>query len=80
MTVVFSNSIVEDNDRLRKLRHELRKEHLNEERVSLIKICEEYNGVFHLPPDNLTFTTAAEHPHPNSRPHAGNKYKTLQNS
>jgi hypothetical protein len=40
----------------------LRTEHLNsEERVSLIKICEEYNDVFYLLGDKLTFTTAAEH-------------------
>jgi hypothetical protein len=39
----------------------LRTEHLNsEERVSLVKNCEEYN-VFYLPRDKLTFTTAAEH-------------------
>jgi hypothetical protein len=60
--LLFSNSTVEDNDRLSKLHHELRIEHLNsEERVSLIKICEEYNDVFHLTGDKPTFTKATEH-------------------
>ena len=59
---MFSNSVVDDGSRLSKLRNELRTDHLNsEERVSLIKICEEYNDVFHLLGDKLTFTTAAEH-------------------
>jgi hypothetical protein len=35
-----------------------------EERVSLIKMCEEYNDVFHLSGDKLTFTTAVEHTFP----------------
>jgi hypothetical protein len=44
--LLFSNSIVEGSDRLPKLRDELKIDHLNsEERVSLIKICEEYNDV-----------------------------------
>jgi hypothetical protein len=60
--LMFSNSVVEVSSRLSKLRDELRTEHLNnEERISLIKICEEYNDVFHLTGDKLTFTTAAEH-------------------
>ena len=60
--LILSNSVVEDKARLRKLRDELRTDHLNsEERVSLIKICEEFNDVFHLSGDKLTFTTAAEH-------------------
>ncbi|PNF14896.1 hypothetical protein B7P43_G05140 [Cryptotermes secundus] len=60
--IIFTTQLAEDNDRLAKLRNELRTDHLNsEERVSLIKICEEYNDVFHLPGDKLTFTTAAEH-------------------
>jgi hypothetical protein len=60
--LIFLNLVNEDSTRLRKLRDELRTEHLNsEERVSLIKICEEENDVFHLPGDKLTFTTAAEH-------------------
>jgi len=60
--LIFSNSVSEGSTRLRKLRNELRTDNLNsEERVSLIKICEEYNDVFHLPRNKLTFTTAAEH-------------------
>ena len=37
----------------------------NEERDSLVKICEEFNDTFHLPGDTLTFTTATEHTIPN---------------
>jgi hypothetical protein len=59
---MFTTSVVEDANRLAKLREELRTDHLSsEERVSLIKICEEYNDVLHLPGDKLTFTAAAEH-------------------
>jgi len=59
---MFSNSVVEDGSRLSELREELRADHVNsEERVSLIKICEEHNDVFHLLGDKLTFTTAVEH-------------------
>ena len=38
----------------------------SEERAPLIKICEEYDDVFYLPGDKLTFTTAAEHTIPTS--------------
>ena len=55
---MFSNSIVEDGSRLSKLRDELRTDHLNsEERVSLIKICEEYNDVFHLLETDLHYSS-----------------------
>ena len=54
--------MIENGNRMSKLHNELKTEHLNsEERVSLVKICEEYNDVFYLPGDKLTFTTAAEH-------------------
>ena len=60
--LIFSTSVAEIDNRLSKLRNELRTDHLNsEEKVSLVKICEEYNDVFYLPGDKLTFTTAAEH-------------------
>lgn len=60
--LIFSNSIVENGNRLSKLHNELRIDNLNgEETVPLIKICEEYNDVFYLPGDKLTFTTASEH-------------------
>ena len=36
----------------------------NKERYSLVKICEEFNDIFHLPGDTLTFTSASEHPIP----------------
>jgi len=59
--IIFA-SVNENDNRLYKLRNELWIEHLNsEEKVSLIKICEEYNDVFYLPEDKLTFTTTAEH-------------------
>jgi hypothetical protein len=60
--LIFSALVNENGNMLSKLRNELRTKRLNsEERVSLIKICEEYNDVFYLPGDKLTFTTAAEH-------------------
>jgi len=60
--LIFSASVNENGNRLSKLLNELRTEHLNsEERVSLIKICEEYNDVLYLLGDELTFTAAAEH-------------------
>jgi hypothetical protein len=79
---LFSNSLVEDNDRLSKLRHELRIEHLNsEERVLLMKICEEYNDIpFGRRPTDFYYSSRAHHPHPNNRPYAGNKHKTLRNN
>jgi hypothetical protein len=63
--LLFSDSLVEDSDRLFKLHDELRIDHLNsEEKVSLINICEEYNEVFLLPGHKLTLSTAAEHTTP----------------
>ena len=60
--LMFASSEVETSDRLSKLRDELRTDHLsNEERDSLVKNCEEFNDIFHLPGDTLTFTTATEH-------------------
>jgi hypothetical protein len=60
--LIFSTSVVEIGDRLSKLRNELRTDHLNsEENLSFVKTCEEYNDVFYLSGDKLTFTTAAEH-------------------
>lgn len=77
MVMTFTTHIVEDKDRLSKLRHELRTDHLNsEERVSLVKICEEYNDVFHLPGDRLTFTTAAEHAIPTPTIHPNRAINT----
>ena len=61
-TLKFSSSDVKTNDRISKLRDELRTNHLsNEEKLSLINICEEFNDIFYLPGDKLTFTTATEH-------------------
>jgi hypothetical protein len=60
--MIFATPLTEDEARLSKLHKDLRMDHLNsEEKVSLIRICEECNDVFHLPGNKLTFTTAAEH-------------------
>ena len=78
--MIFSNSVVENSSRFSKLHEELRTGHLNsEEMVSLIKICEEYNYVFYLPGDKLTFTTAVERaiPTPTIDPTGGNKYQAF---
>jgi hypothetical protein len=65
VTVTNTAVPVEVTGRLSKLREELRTDHLNDEvRVSLVKICEEYNDIFHLPGDTLTCSTAAEHATP----------------
>jgi len=62
MTLVHTVVAIEVAGRLSELREQLRIDHLNEEeRVSLVKICEEYNDIFHLSGDTLTCTTAAEH-------------------
>jgi hypothetical protein len=48
-------------NRLRELRKRLRTDHLNnEERGSVLRTCEEFNDIFHLPGD-LTTTSAVEH-------------------
>ena len=53
--------------RLSRLREQLRTVHLNdEERVSIVKICEKYHDIFHFSADTLTCTTAAEHAIPTS--------------
>lgn len=60
--MTFTAVPVKETCRLCRLREQLRTDHLNvEERVSLVKICEEYNDIFHLPGDMLTCRTAAEH-------------------
>jgi hypothetical protein len=47
---------------LRELRKKLGRDHLNdEERLSVKRICEDYNDIFHLPGDRLTTRTAVEH-------------------
>jgi hypothetical protein len=79
--MIFATALVEDETRLSKLRTELRTDHLNnEERVSSLRICEEYNDVFHLPGDKLTFTTVAEHaiPNPTVDPTRGIHSKTYR--
>ena len=62
MTLMHTAVSVEVASRLSRLREQLRTDHLNdEERVSLVKICQEYNDIFHLSGDKLICTTAAEH-------------------
>ena len=51
-----------ENDRIEKLNKNLRLDHLNsEEKQSVIKICSEFNDVFHLEGDLLTSTNAGKH-------------------
>lgn len=70
----FTTSVIWYSKHLSLLCEELRTDHLNrEEKVSLIKICEENNDMLYLPGDKLTFTTA-EHAIP--IPTMGNKYQT----
>jgi hypothetical protein len=49
-------------DRSRELGSNIRTDHMNdEERRSLLRICEDYHDIFHLPGDRLTTTTEIEH-------------------
>jgi len=62
MTLLHTAVPVEVAGRLSRLHERLRADHLNdEERVSLVKICEEYHDIFHFSGDMLTSTAAAEH-------------------
>jgi len=62
VTLIHTAVPVEVAGRLSRLREQLRTDHLNdEERVSLVRICEEYHDIFHLSGDTLTCTSAAEH-------------------
>ena len=64
MPLIYTAVSVQYTGRISRLRYQLRTDHLNdEERVSLVKLCDEYNDIFHLPDDKLTYTTAAEHPY-----------------
>jgi hypothetical protein len=48
--------------RVRELRERVRTDHMTDvERRSIMRICEDYNDIFHLPGDRLSVTTAAEH-------------------
>ena len=62
MTLLHTAVPVEVTGRLSRLRELLRTGHLNdEERVSLVKICEEYQYIFYLSGDKLTCTSNAKH-------------------
>jgi hypothetical protein len=62
ITVVNTAGVHSAEDRLRELRERIRVEHLNDlERRSIVRICKDYNDIFHLSGDTLTTTTAAEH-------------------
>ena len=59
--MIFTAVPLEHTGWLSRLHEQLRTDLLNdEERVSLVKIYEEYNDMLHLPGDMLTCTTAAE--------------------
>ena len=62
-SLTLALSAVEASDsRLVRLRNFLRLKHLNrEELVSIVELCEDYNDIFHLPNDKLTFTSTIEH-------------------
>ena len=71
LTLVLS-AVAGSDCRLTSLRNQLRLQNLNgEERASIVKICEEYDDIFHLPNDKLTCTSTIEHaiPTPNIDPH-----------
>ena len=69
MTVIHAAVLLEVASQLSRLREQLRTDHLNdEERVSLVKIYEEYHDIFHFSGDTLTSTTAAEQPTPTIDP------------
>ena len=70
-SLTFALSAVANSDcRLSRLHNQLGLDHLNEEKAIIIKICEEYNDIFHLP-DKLTCTSTTEHaiPTPTVDPH-----------
>jgi hypothetical protein len=59
---------------LKELRKRIRTDHLDDrERRSIMTICEYYNGIFRLPGDKLTTTSAIEHaiPKPGLEPCRG---------
>lgn len=58
----IAQGAVTREDRLRELRKRIRTDHLNDqERRSIMNICEYYNDIFKLPGDTLATTTAIEH-------------------
>lgn len=59
-TVVLSTNV--NGDRLKILKTLIQLDHLNpEERDSIIHICREFNDIFHLEGDKLTYTDAIKH-------------------
>ena len=60
-TLTFT-AVTGSNSRIYNLRNQLRLDHLNsEERAPLVAICEEYNDIFHLRGDKLTYNSTIEH-------------------
>jgi hypothetical protein len=48
--------------RINKIKNVIRTEHMNEEeKQSIIEICEQYSEIFHLEGDHLTFTNTPKH-------------------
>jgi len=61
LTLTFP-AVESSDSRLSNLRNQLRLDHLNSvERVSIVKICDEYNDIFHLPGDKLTRISTIEY-------------------
>ena len=69
MTIALK-AVANSDYRLSSLHNQLRLDHLNEEKATIVKICEEYD-IFHLPNDKLTCTSTIEHaiPTPTVDPH-----------
>jgi len=58
----IAQSAVSREDRLRELRKRIRTDHLNnQEKRTIMNICEYYDDIFRLPGDKLTTTTVIEH-------------------
>ena len=59
-------------ERLALLKSKLRLDHLNfEEKSEILALCEEYNDLFYLDGDKLTYTTTLEHSIPIMPEHQG---------
>jgi hypothetical protein len=79
--LIFTNSVVEDNGRIAKLRDEIRTDHLNSEaRVSLIKLLRNIMTYStNRRQTDVDYGSRTPYSHSNYRPNAGNEHETLQN-